>query len=278
MGMQFSLPLNMRFFQKNSIKPVILPGAAKKSDFKPSSQKPDLAMMMDDDEVMALFPRRVRAGKSEETLPRLTDGAVGTHISGIMNGIAETLAKSCLYFSPDNLMVLGGRTDVFEMLERMDPLLRATLMDGKMRPEQQMNFRAFVESAGDLKAGAEAARLAAQIFLLLHDSKTPSSGLAPLKKVTDSALRTLRTSAAAISTGNVVTARMALKALAETEEMGRELTAMIPTLAAYRSPTICRMILAALHALLVSANSVAQVASNLVIPPQETVEQFLSAL
>lgn len=210
--------------------------------------------------------------KSGDASSGRTNGVREAEIAEIINGVAETLAKSCLYFSPGNLAILGTAPDVPAMLERMDPLLRMALIDGKMHHEQQLDFSAFAERAGDLKAGAEAARLAAQIFRLLHDAETPSSGLVPLKRVTDSALRTLRTSASAVSTGDPAAAQMALQSLVETEEIGKEVLDIVRNLAAYHSPTICRLIEAALYAVLVAAQTVAEASSQLLLPTSEKVE------
>lgn len=279
--MNFSFPLNMRFFNKQSAKPVVMPTAApKKQGQEAPHLKPSPDMLLEDDDAVRLSPRRVQtpARKSEDAFPKLTDGALGMQIAEIMNGVAETLAKSCLYFSPSNLAILGAGPDVAAMLDRMDPLLRATLMDGKMQPEQQVNFRAVAECVGVLKAGAESARLAAQIFLLLHDAKSPANTLAPLKKITDSALRTQRAAAAAILYGDEFAVRTAQKALAETEELGKELAYTLPTMAAYGSPTICRLIAASLYAILVSATSMTEVASSLVFPTSSNSDTLLAAL
>ncbi len=218
------------------------------------------------------FPSRTLTNRYDEALPRLTEGESATQIARIMNGVAETLAKSCLYFSPENLHLLGMVPDVSAMLERLDLLNRVAIADGALHPDERTDFRAFVECVGNLRAGAEAAHLAAQIFLILRRSRVPISFLTPLKKVADSALRTLRTSASAIASYDESTARMALKSLAETEELSKEVLEIIPTLAIYRSPVICRLMAAALYAIMVSAESVALVASGLILPPEKKIE------
>jgi hypothetical protein len=105
---------------------------------------------MDEEAGMFRFPKRAPVPKSEEALPKLTESIRGTQIAEIMNGVAESLAKSNLYFTPENLAILGSGPDVAPLLERMDALIRTNLMDGTMRPEQQTKFLAFAECAGDL--------------------------------------------------------------------------------------------------------------------------------
>jgi hypothetical protein len=216
---------------------------------------------------MLPFVQRTPAKTSLEPLPGGMQGEHGKRIADIMNGVAETLSRSCLYFSPDNLAVLGPGPDVNAMLERLDPLIRAALLNDTLRPEQRHNFRAFAECPNELKAGADAARLAAQIFRLLHEAQTPASGMAPLKRLTDSALRTLRTAASALASGDASAAHMARKSLAETEAIGRKIMELIPALAAYRPAAHCRLMAAAVYAVLVSAHAITEVAANLLLPP-----------
>ncbi len=273
MGFKFSLPLNMPFFQKKEAKQEIAPTVNRtKANSDYTHLNSNVALLLDDEAGILRSIKRAPTRKPEKNLPKPTDGVLGTQIAEIMNGTAESLARSCLYFSPENLAILGSGPDVTVMLARMDPLVRATLIDGTMRAEQSVNFRAIAGCTGDLTAGVEAARLAAQIFRLLRSGHTPLSVLAPLKKVTDSAQRTLRTAASAISASDEATARMAVKALTETEEVGREMTEIIPTMTDFHSLVICRLMFAALFAILVSTKSMVEVSANLLIPRLEKIE------
>src|SRR5206468_414661 len=109
-------------------------------------------------------------------------------------------------------------------------------------------------------------------FGLLRDCKVPASGMAPLRNVTDAAARAIRAAGAAIASGEADAGHAACAAQAEAERMGAEFLALVPSLAAYRSPTLCRMIAAALHAVLVSAQTLTEVAARLTLggSPQQT--------
>jgi|GEM_PF-6108320 hypothetical protein len=210
------------------------------------------------------FDKRLRSKESAHTS---SPGAevLGNTVAEVLNTAADTLEQSCLYFTRENLLILGTSPDISQLIERLDPLTRSALIDGKVRMEHSEQFRAVTDCASDLRVGAESARLAAQLFGLLRDSKTPNAGMTPIRKVTDSAVRALRISARAVSSNDPTIAHDARKAKDETEAIGKELTRLIPFLASYRSPTLCRMIQAAIYSVLITAQVLTDVATGLVI-------------
>jgi hypothetical protein len=189
--------------------------------------------------------------------------ALNAMVADITSNAADLLTKSCLYFTLDNIRALGPPPDMAGKLERLDPALRAALIDGDMGSGAGERFRALMECKVYLEASVRSACLAAQLFTLLRDSKTPSSGLMPLCKVINAATRAIRASAFAIRDGNPALAGQAASALIEAEKMGRELDAVLPTLATYRSPTLCRMIRASVFAALSSAATITETAARL---------------
>lgn len=201
--------------------------------------------------------------KEPEAMGGAAVAALNAMVAEITSNAADLLTKSCLYFTLENIQTLGQVPDMAAKLERLDPALRAALIDGEMGSGTGERFRALMECKVYLAASVNSACLAAQLFTLLRDSKTPSSGLLPLTRVINIATRAIRASAFAIRDSNPALARQATASLAEAEKMGKELDSVLPTLAAYRSPTLCRMIRASVFAALSSAATITETAIRL---------------
>src|SRR6476646_1402813 len=93
-----SLPLNVRVFDRLPKLPVKVRFTnPQKTRYQTSNPEANSAVQLEEDGMFRSV-KRIPAKKAEEALPGLMNGARGALVAEIMNGIAETLAKSCLYF------------------------------------------------------------------------------------------------------------------------------------------------------------------------------------
>ncbi|GAB4452839.1 MAG: hypothetical protein OHK0029_04550 [Armatimonadaceae bacterium] len=212
--------------------------------------------------------RQPRSDKDKEKESAPLSELLGVTVADAVLAAADTLGRSCLYFTRENIAALGTPPDLRGIIEKLDPAMRSALIDGSVRVEEGERFHAVTLCSTDLRGGMEAARIAAQLFGLLRDCKLPATGFTPLRRLTDSALETLNAAAKAARSGCAEEAQNAQKLAQATETLGAEVEGVVTNLAEYRSPTLCRIIRAAVYAVLVSTHLLSGAAISLVLPPE----------
>lgn len=178
----------------------------------------------------------------------------------LLQTASDLLTRSCIYFTPMNLIHIGEPGDTRTQQDEFDELVRSALLhlDGVPRyGERLAHIRA---ASSDLQAALGAAQISAQLARLLRERKATPFMLAPLRRVGDPALRALENAAHAAQSRNPTHAQAGLQAWHEARDAGEEVGAMFPAFAAFLPADTCRLIRAALTALDVTAESAARIA------------------
>jgi hypothetical protein len=196
---------------------------------------------------------------------------------------AETLTKSCLYFTLDNLKVFPPSPELLSLWEDADAVARATLLHSPdictILPMSMAEAGVYHRLTGlrnqiaDLQAVAGAARHIVQLFRLLQQARTPPDALDPLREVTDAAIRLLRAAAIALEADDKMAASVAVYAFLEVVTAAHEHRKTLRSLPQYLPAHLIRMGIASHIALLVLARAAARVAHRFAVPPQSQSRQ-----
>src|SRR5262252_3909299 len=108
-------------------------------------------------------------------------------MASVLFATAESLTKSCLYFTPENLTLLPPSPELTSLWEDADGAIRAALLQGLDRqslvPTPKAEAGIYDRLPGlrdqivDLQIVAGATRHVVQLFRLLRKERTPPSAL-----------------------------------------------------------------------------------------------------
>jgi len=199
-------------------------------------------------------------------------------MASLLFATAESLTKSCLYFTPENLALLPSSPELASLWEDADGVTRAALLQGLDRhalvPNTQAEAGMYDRLPGlrdqvmDLQIVVGTTRHVIQLFRLLRKERTPPSGLDPLRHVADAGIRLLRAAALALQHDDSTAADIAIGSFFEVAAAAHEHRKMLRQLPLYLPPHLIRMNIAAHVTLLVLTKAAARVAHRFANPRQ----------
>jgi hypothetical protein len=199
-------------------------------------------------------------------------------MASLLFATAESLTKSCLYFTPENLALLPLSPDLASLWEDADGVTRAALLQGldhqALVPTSQAEAGIYDRLPGlrdqimDLQIVAGTTRHVIQLFRLLRRERTPPGALDPLRHVADAGIRLLRAAALALQHDDFTAADIAIGSFFEVAAAAHEHRKTLRQLPQYLPPHLIRMNIAAHVTLLVLTKAAARVAHRFANPPK----------
>jgi len=171
----------------------------------------------------------------------------------------ETLAKSPLYFTLENLAQMEATPDLQAALDRTVMAVRSAICHSEFDASYETRQVALTDGLGDIQALSGATRVAGQLLRILGNHARPSS-LAPLRRITDAVIRQLQATASALHHQDAGMACTAARAFTETRGIVRNVMELLPALVMTLPETTARMIRAGVVALVVIARAAERIA------------------
>jgi hypothetical protein len=191
-------------------------------------------------------------------------------LARIVSQTAETLSKSCLYFTPSNLAVLGSPSpeETQDRIRDTEQRVRVLLSAAGLTPAEEANLRQRLHALADLTIAFNAAVNAARLFALLDSANLTLSARTLLKRPVDAAVQMALATASALEATDARAARTAVLLNAEAQDRCREMIEMLDGFGHFMPPATFRMSRAALVAVSVTADSISRAAGSVAQPAQ----------
>jgi hypothetical protein len=198
-------------------------------------------------------------------------------IAQLLTSLAESLSKSCVYFSSENIQHLEAPPETPPLLEDLDARMRGLLAHSETLPTYEKRKNELPETVGDLFAAAGAIHHAYDLFRLLRLVRMPPFGFAPLVRMTDQVILLFNATAAALDQDDPSSARAAMRATIQVRAICEEMQGIVADLSTFLPQKSWKMMKAAADSLMVGTEAVGRVAQRMAGQPLPQTNIAISA-